>query len=179
MIKMAGKVLSIEKLYDGEVICGLVELSPSPEQNLISKTADKYRSRISSSKHRISKQLSQLVNDHRKLAIWGGTGKCAAFMHHYEVSSEAIPTVVDSDARKWGTYVPGIGQQIRSPSYLMEEPTEILIIPTQWRAQDILIEAKKMGLVFSQVLIEHNGSLIDLLEDEHPYSLDKLNLSNK
>ena len=108
------------------------------------------------------------------MAIWGGTGKCAAFMHHYGVSCGDIPIVVDSDERKWKTYVPGVGQEIRTPAFLLEEPVDVLIIPTQWRAQDILIEAIGMGLDFKQVLIEHNGFLVDFLSGDHPYSRHKL-----
>ena len=173
MLNTAGQVVDISHAYDGEIICGLVELTPSKFQYEISKKADDYSSCISSSKEKISSQISELAADGNVLAIWGGTGKCAAFMHHYQVSAEVVPTVVDSDKRKWGTYVPGVGQEIRSPSYLLQHPADILIIPTQWRAQDILIESDAMSLEFGQILIEHNGELIEFIGGNHPYSMDK------
>ena len=96
-------------------------------------------------------------------------------MHHYKISTEDISLVVDSDERKWGTYVPGMGQKIKSPTFLLNNPIDILIVPTQWRTQDILIEAASMGLTFSQVLIEQKGKLIDFMTEEHPYDKTKLN----
>jgi SAM-dependent methyltransferase len=178
MLNRAGKVVDIHHVYDCEVICGLVELCPSPQQFEIDKSAGVYFSNISSSLEVIAQQLSELVNAGKTLAIWGGTGKCAAFMHHYNVSSDDIPIVVDSDQRKWGTYVPGVGQEIRSPSILLEQPVDVLIIPAQWRAQDILLEAATMSLSFANVLIEHDGVLTDFLSGDHPYSKDKLGLVN-
>ena len=127
---------------------------------------------VSHSIQQIRKDLKGLVDSGKTLAIWGGTGKCASFMHHYNITSKDVSTVVDSDERKWGTYVPGVGQEIRKPSDLLVECVDILIIPTQWRAKDILIEADSINLSFEQVLIEHNGKLIDFRKDEHPYAKD-------
>ena len=174
MLSKAGKIVDIHRAYDGEVLCGLVELTPSAEQAEISKNADSYFLSTSISINQIRSELDHLNEKGESIAIWGGTGKCAAFMHHFQVSSENIPVVVDSDERKWGTYVPGVGQEIKSPSYLLMMPADVLIIPTQWRAQDILIEANAMGLAFKQVLIEHQGKLIDFRYDQHPYAKDKL-----
>jgi len=49
----------------------------------------------------------------RPVAIWGGTGKSAAFMNRYAVDAARFPIVVDSDPAKVGTFVPGTGQEIR------------------------------------------------------------------
>ncbi|ABM77035.1 class I SAM-dependent methyltransferase [Prochlorococcus marinus] len=174
MLKTAGQIIDIQHSYDGEVICGLVELKPSSEQTKISNGSDAYFFKTSTSIHQIERQIDNLLAAHKLIAIWGGTGKCAAFMHHYSVSCDDISTVVDSDERKWGTYVPGVGQEIKPPSYLLNKLIDVLLIPTQWRAQDILIEAYSMGLTFKQVLIEHNGRLVDFRDDEHPYAKDEL-----
>ena len=175
MLKTAGKIVDIHHSYDGEVICGLVELTPSDEQQITNQNANAYFSSVSNSIQQIRKDLKGLIDSGKTLAIWGGTGKCAAFMHHYKISGEDIPLVVDSDERKWGTYVPGIGQEIKCPTFLLNHPIDILIVPTQWRTQDILIEATSMGLTFEQVLIEHKGKLTDFTTDEHPYNKTKLN----
>lgn len=174
MLSTAGKIIDIHHAYDGEVICGLVELTPSAEQANISKIADLYFSHTTTSISQIRCELDHLQEKGEQIAIWGGTGKCAAFMHHYQISKSEIPIVVDSDQRKWGTYVPGVGQEIKPPSYLLTSPVNILIIPTQWRAQDILIESNAMELAFKQVLIEHQGRLIDFRYDQHPYINNKL-----
>ena len=176
MLKTAGEIIDIMHAYDSEVICGLIELKPTVEQIRISKNADNLFYSISPSIANIKQQLSDLIGKGERIAIWGGTGKCASFMHHYQLSSQDIPLIVDSDKRKWGTFVPGVGQEIKSPAILLDHPIDTLIVPTQWRTQDILIEANSMGLTFKQVLIEHHGGLINFFSDHHPY--DKTKLTN-
>ena len=75
---------------------------------------------------------------------------------------------MDSDAGKAGTYVPGTGQEIRHCALLTSNMVEIIIIPAQWRAKDIVREAVGMGLG-CDVLIEHEGSLVDYFSSDHPY----------
>jgi SAM-dependent methyltransferase len=164
-----GRIEAIEHCYGGEVICGRVRLRPSSiKQNLANK-AVAFAESIPYSLSHIREQLDQLVTSGQRVAIWGGTGKGAAFMHCYGVTAERFPLVVDSDPRKVGSYVPGVGQEIRPIAALKQQPVEVLIIPTQWRARDILQEASSFGLQFDQVLIEHRGSLINFLQDDHPY----------
>jgi len=69
--------------------------------------------------------------------------------------------------------VPGTGQEIRSRDWLKDQPGSIIIIPPQWRALDIVLEMERAGLSFKQVLIEHDGALIDYFRDSHPYELGK------
>ena len=73
------------------------------------------------------------------------------------------------DAGKAGTCVPGTGQQIRYRDALQDAPVDVVIIPTQWRARDIVVEMQREGIAAGQVLIEHEGRLIDFLADPHPY----------
>ena len=80
-----------------------------------------------------------------------------------------FPLVVDSDPEKVGTYVPGVGQVISSPEELRKRPVEVIIIPMQWRAQDILDEIERDRIPFDQILIEYQGRLIDYLREKNPY----------
>ncbi|WP_293752141.1 hypothetical protein, partial [uncultured Paraglaciecola sp.] len=155
--------------YDGEVVYALVRLTTPKIQleNAIRTTNflhQSYNSRTS-----ISKQLSDLAKSDQRVAIWGGTGKAAAFIHQYNVDSQRFPLVVDSDPDKVGTFVPETGQEIIFRDILKSSPVDIVIIPTQWRAKDILAEMNREGIVAKQILIEHKGQLINFLTDKHPY----------
>ncbi len=174
LLSSAGQVVNISHAYDGEVVCGLVELCPGQRQRSIKEEALLYSASTTTSISTISNQISMLLTQGKRVAIWGGTGKCAAFMHHYGISCEDIQIVVDSDLRKIGTYVPGVGQEIKAPEELLKWKPDVLIIPTQWRAQDILIEASNLGIEYEKALIEHEGSLIDFVLGEHPYSVGLL-----
>lgn len=163
--------LAIEKTghgYDGEVVYGLVKLASSGRTEFASK-AQQFREAAIQSKSTIEKQLAGLLASGKKIAVWGGTGKSAAFMHRYALDAERFPAVVDSDKAKTGTFVPGTGQVIVFCDWLLDHPHDIIIVPPQWRAADILAEIRRKKISFSQLLIEHGGRLIDFINDEHPY----------
>jgi hypothetical protein len=67
-----------------------------------------------------------------------------------------------------GTYVPGTGQIIQSCAVLADNPVDLIIIPAQWRAKDIVREISEMGLECA-VMIEHEGILVDYYTGAHPY----------
>jgi len=117
----------------------------------------------------IKHQLQNIFESGKKIAIWGGTGKSAAFMCRYQVDKDRFPVVVDSDKFKVGTYVPGTGQEIKFCDWLVENPVDIIIIPPQWRAKDIITEIESNNILYGQVLIEHNGVLVDFKTEQHPY----------
>jgi hypothetical protein len=86
------------------------------------------------------------------------------------MDSARFPLVVDSDSHKVGTHVPGTGQAIQSPAILLKHTPDVVLIPSQWRAADIVDEVAQMGLVVPRLLIEHRGRLIDWMDRSNPYS---------
>ena len=117
----------------------------------------------------IRQQLDALAEQGKRVAIWGGTGKAAAFIHQFGADAKRFPLVVDSDPDKAGTFVPGTGQEIVFRDVLKTAPADVVIIPTQWRAKDIAAEMAREGITAAQVLIEQGGQLVDFHRDAHPY----------
>ena len=77
--------------------------------------------------------------------------------------------MVDSDIDKVGTFVPKTGQLIQYRDTLKTIKVDVVIIPTQWRAKDIVTEIDQEDIQVDQILIEHNGMLIDFMNSPHPY----------
>lgn len=169
LMERAGEVAVLAHGYDREVIYALVRLRLAPEP--LVQVAASHAFADASKAHRaaIRAQLDALALTGQRVAIWGGTGKAAAFMHFYGADAVRFPLVVDSDPGKVGAYVPGTGQAIVFRDVLKMQPAEVLIIPMQWRARDVLAEMAREGIAAGQVLIEHDGRLVDFLQDEHPY----------
>jgi len=159
--------------YGGEVIYGYVTLGGQQRRLKIADEAREFLHAANAGLQRIFAQLAQLAVSGARVAIWGGTGKSAAFINRYGLDRVRFPIVVDSDTAKVGTFVPGTGQEIRSGDWLKDHPGSIIIIPPQWRALDIVLEMERAGISFKQVLIEHQGALIDYFGDSHPYELGK------
>jgi len=169
LMHMAGEIIDVSHGYDGEVIYGLVKLG---QPDFITKNAIKsmqFNSHSKKAREGIKLQLDSLVKSGKRVVIWGGTGKAATFMHQYGVDPDRFPIVVDSDMDKVGTFVPGLGQEIRYRDYLKELEVDVIIIPPQWRANDVIEEMRRVGISVDQILIEHGGRLIDFQKEEHPY----------
>lgn len=169
LLERFGEILMLKKSYNNEVVYGLVKLNISNRLIKGEEKARKFYEGVEKSINSIKAQLSQIAESKKKVVIWGGTGKAAAFMNHYGADAERFPIVVDSDIEKVGTYVPGTGQKIQSSEILVNQHVDIIIIPTQWRAREILNEIESKGIVVDKILIEHNGKLIDFLKEKHFY----------
>lgn len=169
LMEHAGEVHELAHGYDGEVVYALVRLGIPATLRERAGTTDVFAQRAERNRETLRAQMDALAASGKRVAIWGGTGKAAAFIHQFGADAARFPLVVDSDPDKAGTYVPGTGQEIRFRDILKTQPADIVIIPTQWRARDIAAEMAREGIRADQILIEHDGSLIDFACGEHPY----------
>lgn len=170
MLERCGvEIEMIAHSYNGEVVYAFVKLGCCENHVQTARSAFFFRESIRISEHTIVRQLDELYHSGKSVAIWGGAGKSAAFINRYQADAGRFPLVVDSDSDKVGTFVPGMGQKIRFRDYLIEHPAQIIIIPPQWRAKDIMEEMRQKGIQAESVLIEHEGQLIDYVKADHPY----------
>lgn len=169
---LARSFCSIDALdhgYDGEVVYAFLRLKGKLEHLGHARAAKAFDGMAQASRRVIMLELANLYMSGKVVAFWGGTGKCAAFLQAHRVDAQRFPLVVDSDPAKIGTYVPGTGQRIEPASTLKGRFIDVVVVPTQWRARDIVEEARRTGITFGQVLIPHDGRLVDFLAGEHPY----------
>ena len=169
LMKQGGAVLNLNHGYGGEVVYALIQLGiPQVYQTRIGESLSFYEQALSSRK-KIQSQLRDLISSGKNVAIWGGTGKAASFIHHFKANAKDFPLVVDSDIDKVGTFVPGTGQLIQNRDVLKTVKVDVVVIPAQWRAKDIVAEIDREGIKVDQILIEHNGALIDYESAIHFY----------
>lgn len=169
---LARSFTSIDALdhgYNGEVVYAFLRLKGRLEHVRHAWTAKAFAEMARASRQVVMLELANLFLSGKRVAFWGGTGKCAAFLQAHSVDAQRFPLVVDSDPDKAGAFVPGTGQRIQFRDVLSEQPVEIIIVPSQWRARDIGEEAARCGIRFEQMLIPHDGRLVDFFRDEHPY----------
>jgi hypothetical protein len=169
LMMRAGDVFEFAHGYDTEVVYALVRLQPPTEALRRAEAAARFAEASVAARQTIRAQLDELAASGLAIAIWGGTGKGATFMHQFGVDRDRFPLVVDSDPEKAGTFVPGVGQPIQFRDVLKGADLDVLIIPTQWRAKDILAEMQQAGIEAPRILIEHGGRLVDFRRDPHPY----------
>ena len=169
LMENAGEIVELAHGYDGEVVYALVKLGVAGELLERSEQAIRFSAAAEKNRAQIRAELDRLAASGKSIAIWGGTGKAAAFIHQFNADAKRFPLVVDSDPAKVGTFVPGTGQPIRYRDELRTTNVDVVIIPTQWRARDIVAEMQREGIQPRLVLIEHLGVLVDFHSSAHPY----------
>ncbi|QDT88645.1 tetratricopeptide repeat protein [Gimesia algae] len=167
--RCATSVDLIETSYNDEVIYGMASFQPQSHQVELARQAIAFQEKALQSATQLAFQFDELAETGKRTAIWGGTGKAAAFINQHKLDKERFPTVIDSDMNKVGTFVPGTGQEIYFRDKLIAEPVDIILIATQWRAADIVLEIQRNQIPFETLLIEYQGKLIDYFQDQHPY----------
>lgn len=163
------EIIDLGHGYGDEVVYGLIRLDGGAANLKFAPETQSFTQAATKALTTIGETLDGLHRAGKRVAIWGGTGKSAAFMCRYEVDAKRFPLVVDSDPAKLGTFVPGTGQEIQSRDVLRDPPADVIIIPPQWRAADIVLEMDKAGITAETILIEHQGRLIDFRKERHPY----------
>jgi hypothetical protein len=146
LMQRAGEVVELADGYDEEVIYGLVRLTVLDAHKEHALATIEFARQAEHNRATIRKQLSDLEASGKRIAIWGGTGKAAAFIHQFNADAERFRLVVDSDSEKAGTFVPGAGQEILFRDVLKVEPADVVIIPAQWRSKDIVAEMQREGI---------------------------------
>jgi hypothetical protein len=171
--RCASEVELVQTGYNDEVVYGIARFCVSQTQVDFARAALDFREQVVRFRETLRQQLDELAHSGLKVAIWGGTGKAAAFINQNSLDRVRFPLVVDSDPDKAGTCVPGTGQEIRFRDDLISEPVDVILIATQWRAADICLEIERSGIRCGAVLIEHRGSLVDFERGDHPYRADR------
>jgi len=92
------------------------------------------------------------------IVFWGGAGKGAAMIKLLDLPTKQV-TVVDSDERKIGKYVPGTRHIIHCPRVLKHAHPDMVIITTSWRAGDIVADMKRRDISTDNVYIMKQGTL--------------------
>jgi len=159
----------IARGYEDEVVYAYARLGHYEAGRLMSDNARQFFTQAKDMDDQVSRQLTELANSGKSVAVWGGTGKAATFINRYGVDKDRFPIVVDSDREKAGTYVPGTGQVIHTPQVLLKQPVDVIVITTQWRARDIALEISQRQISCEQLLLEYQGKLVDFERDPHPY----------
>lgn len=140
------------RTYHDEVAVAFVRPQPSPRLHEIRNLAQHYHERIRPLYHNVRQKLDALLEEGKTLAFWGGTGKGSSFLNGFGLDHTWFPVVVDSDPLKTGKFVPGMGQEIRSPEYLNTHPVDVIVVTTQWRVHDIMREIQDRAIPHQQVL---------------------------
>jgi hypothetical protein len=153
------QTINIQKHYGNEVVVGFFQ-SQSEYLRRLHRYPQDFKTKVSTTFDNVQAKICELkkYNDGTIIALWGGTGKGAAFINMFKLDCNEFPLVVDSDPQKYGRFVPGTGQEIQSAE-ILRGLNPIIIITTAWRAQDIFNEINSRQIPYQKILVLKDGDL--------------------
>ena len=96
-----------------------------------------------------------------RIAVWWSAGESAAFLQAHGWDACRFPIVVDSDPAEVGRSVAGTGQIIRGLDWLRANPVDIILVPCEWRAAEVMRELYAARICYEGLLIPQEGRLVD------------------
>jgi C-methyltransferase C-terminal domain/Methyltransferase domain len=112
---------------------------PAMEQ-LVSSFQRKYENKLNF----WQREITTLETNGRKLVVWGAGAKAATFLNL--VRPRSLEYVVDINPRKQGNFVPGSGQLILSPEFLVGYRPDIVIITNAYYSAEVRKRLYDLGL---------------------------------
>lgn len=95
--------------------------------------------------HEWKSRLKKFENEGKKLILWGAGSKGVTFLNILNIQHQ-IKYVIDINSRKQDCYIPGTGQKILSPSFLLRHPPDVIVVMNPVYQQEIKNMTKNMDI---------------------------------
>ncbi|MFW6295624.1 MAG: class I SAM-dependent methyltransferase [Halothece sp.] len=130
------KVTGIKNTFENQFLC--LEALPSdpnatPDPQIAEEVAhlkvniNNFTAKFNQLIEKWNKKLENLAQTNQKVVTWGAGSKGVTFLNLLN-NQHIIDYIVDLNPRKQGKYVPGTGQKIVSPDFLLEYSPDIVIV---------------------------------------------------
>ena len=73
----------------------------------------------------------------KKVVFWGSAGTGTMFLNMVGIDQTEFPFVVDSDPRKVGKFIPGTGQEVVPPEFIVDYRPDVVVILSQLHSKEI------------------------------------------
>jgi SAM-dependent methyltransferase len=121
------------------------EIKPLPTRQTqrLARAVKFFKSRYHKNIQRTQQQLFSSAR--QRMVIWGAGAKAVAFLNILNMQSDRLEYVVDINPRKWGTYLPGTGQEIVAPKRLLDIKPDIILVMNPQYFSEVDEAVKEMG----------------------------------
>lgn len=91
-------------------------------------------------------RVQQLASSGGKVVVWGSGSKGVAFLHAVPLVGNEIEYVVDVNPNRHGKFMPGTGQEIVGPDFLIDYRPDLVIVMNQIYLEEIARALQDRGL---------------------------------
>ncbi len=88
--------------------------------------------------------LAELFAQDKKVVIWGTGSKGVTFLNTVAGGAN-IQAAIDINVRKSGKFVPGTGQQVQAPTWLAENPVDVVLVMNPIYEGEIQSQLQQLG----------------------------------
>lgn len=153
-IRCGWKVYRCETVYNNEVIVLHATYTPTYVNTWLPDQLNLFSTDHAASIAEAKAELYGYIAKGKSIAFWGGSGKSTVFLAQLGIPEARV---VDSDPAKAAMCVPGSTTHIEHSPRLINNPVDIIVITTSWRAVDILSEIERLGIKCEKVLVYKQG----------------------
>jgi SAM-dependent methyltransferase len=140
-----GQFLSIEARISKEDWDGRSEATYNVGTSALAESVNAFPLHVAAREKRWIERLALWSRDNTRTVIWGGGAKTVSFLNMLPLGG-IISYVVDINPNKQGLYIPGSGQEIIAPEFLMDYQPDIVILmnPIYHREVEFQLEEMKV-----------------------------------
>jgi len=156
LFKFSGfDVREVSPCHDREYLG--IEAIPAPNYDLNGKTVPRIEiSRLAGDLKTLShrfretvsvwdERLRRIERDRIRAIPWGAGGRAIGFLNIFKIQ-QLMPFIVDINPERVGKHLPGTGQKVVSPEFLIEYKPNLVIITNPTYQSEIQEQARKLGL---------------------------------
>ena len=119
-------------------------LRPKSDVGRIADCIDLFASKYEQKIKALSSQLEKARSKRERVVVWGSGSKGVTFLNIFR--DFEIEYAVDLNPNKQGMYIPGAGQEIVSPNFLMEYKPDVIIIMNPKYEREIRKLKQQLGI---------------------------------
>ncbi len=118
------------------------EESPAETMQMVDYFVEHYEAK----RNEWRRKLEEMKSAGQKVVLWGGGSKGVAFLTTLNQSLDDIAYAVDINPIKTGTFMAGTGQEIVSPTFLVDYKPDVVIIMNPVYLDEITRDLHALGL---------------------------------
>lgn len=140
-----GQFLSIEARISSVDRDGGNEASRSAGMSALAESVDAFPHHVAAREKPWNERLALWSQDNTRAVIWGGGAKTVGFLNMLSMGG-IISHVVDINPNKRGMYIPGSGQEIIAPDFLVDYQPDVVVLmnPIYKREVELKLEEMKV-----------------------------------